>query len=489
MKKKMFRSIALAALLFVGADGIQAQTGYEVKPLNEELAAMANQVVDTQLSDPDEANKVFTKLIRKIRNSKEDLLSVGQLFLDKNVYPCADMCSKKLYEIAPDYIPGLMFSGEVCMYRKDYGMAGQKYEEVLALDSTYVPALKRNAFVYKNVNPHVAIEYLEKIRRVDPNNHVIERDLGDVYYNLDEFDKAVSSYKSYFGAVTNNDSTDIRAAENYLQSLYATQKFAEVGELVDKYAILDPNDMVFKRMRLFSAVENYELPKAKESLGYIVNKEYPDSFYLYLDYAYAGNLMKELEDIPSAISYFEKAVATDSTKISGIKELAGLYSSNKETEKGIQTYERFLKAKGEGNVDLTDLYGLARQYLAAAQQTDLTPEQKAAYVASGDAVCVKMLEKKPDAYQALLLRAAMHITDGTKPEDTPKQYYAEALKMMEGKEGVESAQLQALRYLAFYAVQKDQTQDARTYTDQILAIEPENQFAKQIDTYLKGLQQ
>ena len=166
MKKKMFRSIALAALLFVGADGIQAQTGYEVKPLNEELAAMANQVVDTQLSDPDEANKVFTKLIRKIRNSKEDLLSVGQFFLDKNVYPCADMCSKKLYEIAPDYIPGLMFSGEVCMYRKDYGMAGQKYEEVLALDSTYVPALKRNAFVYKNVNPHVAIEYLEKIRRV-----------------------------------------------------------------------------------------------------------------------------------------------------------------------------------------------------------------------------------------------------------------------------------------------------------------------------------
>lgn len=487
MKKNLFHSVVFAALLFAGAGHAQAQKGYEVPPISEEHAALAAQVVEQQLTDPDEANKVFTKLFRKVRNNKEALLSVGQYFLDNNVYPCANQCAKQLYTIAADYLPGLMFNGEVCMFRKDYGMAGQKFEEALALDSTYIPALRRNAFVYKNVNPHVAIEYLEKIRRIDANNHSIDRELGDVYYNLDEFDKAVGSYGSYFKNVQQNDSTDIRAAENYLQSLYATQKFMEVSDLVERFAPLDPKDMVFKRMRLFSAVENYEFAKAKEAMAYIANQEYPDSFYLYLDYTYAGNLMKELDDTQAAIAYFEKALQVDSTKLNGYKELASLYASNKETEKSIKTYEHYLRVKGEDKVDLTDLYGLGRLFLSAIQNQAITPEEKATLTSRGDAVCVQMLEKKPDAYQAMLLRAAMHITDGTKPEDTPKQYYAEALKMMEGKEGVESGKLQALRYLAFYAVQKDMLDDARTYTDQIIAIEPENAFAKQIDTYLKGM--
>ena len=51
---------------------------------------------------------------------------------------------------------------------------------------------------------------------------------------------------------------------------------------------------------------------------------------------------------------------------------------------------------------------------------------------------------------------------------------------------MDSGKLQALRYLAFYAVQKDELDDARNYTNQIIAIEPDNAFAKQIDSYLKS---
>ena len=57
---------------------------------------------------------------------------------------------------------------------------------------------------------------------------------------------------------------------------------------------------------------------------------------------------------------------------------------------------------------------------------------------------------------------------------------------MEGKEDINSAKLQALRYLAFYHVQKDELDLARKYTNDILAIDAENAFAKQIDAYLKS---
>lgn len=486
--KNLIQKMAFSALLLIGVGNAQAQKGYEVPALDPEYAAMADEVINMQLSDPDKANKQFTKLLRKIQKSKENLLSVGQYFLDKNVYPCANQCAKQLYTLDPTYIPGLMFNGEVCMLRKDYGAAGQKFDEVLTVDSTYVPALKRNAYVYKNINPHVAIEMLQRIKNVEPNNQDADKELGDIYYNLDEFKDAVSHYKAYFTAVTQNDSSDIRAAENYLQSLYATQSFIDLGQLVPRFAALDSKDMVFKRMKFFAAIENYELDEAQQAISYITNKEYPDSFYLYLDYTYAATLMSEMSDIPSAIGYYEKALKRDSTKVNGYKELANLYRRNKQMKEGIDTYEKYIAILGD-KVQLSDHFGLGQQYLAASQQTDITPEEKAAYVHAGDSIFLAILAEKPDSYQAVLMRAAINITDGSKPEDNVKALYDEALQMMEGKENTEAGKLQALRYLAFYAVQKDQLEDARKYCDQIMTIEPENAFAKQIDTYLKSMEQ
>ncbi len=487
MKKNWIKKVVLSALvLFGAATGATAQKSYTVPSLNPEYAAMADQVIEMQLSDPDEANKIFTKLLRKIRKSEDDLLSIGNYFLEKNVYPCANQCSKQLYEIAPTNLAGLMFSGEVCMMRKDYGAAGQKFEEALTQDPGYVPALKRSAFVYKNVNPYVAIEKLQKIKEVDPNDARTNRDLGDIYYNLNEFKNAVDSYKAYFDVVTKNDSSDIRPAENYMQSIYATQDFSTLSALIDRFAALDTKDMIFKRMKFFAAFENFEYAKAQEAMSYITNQEYPDSFYLYLDYSYASNMMNELDSLNDAIYYQEKAIERDSTKTNGLKQLATLYRRSKQFDKGINTYKKYIAALGE-KVQNSDLFGLGQQYLAASQQKDLTPEQKAEYVKGGDEVYLKILEKQPDAYQAVLMRAAINITDGTKPEDNVKALYEEALKMMEGKEGVDTAKLQALTYLAFYCVQKDLLDEARIYTDQILAINPEHPTAKNIDSYLKSM--
>lgn len=485
MKKSIFSTLALAALLFVGAPEAQAQKGYDVPEVSPELTALADEVIDLQLSDPDKANKQFTKLMRKIQKNKENLLGVGQYFLEKNVYPCANQCAKTLYTLDPTYIPGLMFNGEVCMLRKDYGSAGQKFDEVLSVDSTYVPALKRNAFVYKNVNPHVAIEMLQRIKNVEPDNHTADRDLGDIYYNLSEYTDAVKTYKAYFTTVTNNDSTDIRSAENYVQSLYATQDFETLGTSAVRFGELDSKDMVFKRMKFFADVENYDMASAKNSMAYIANQEYPDSFYLYLDYSYAGNFMDQAGDIPAAIGYYEKAVQTDSTKASGLKQLANLYRRNSQTDEGLTTYKKYLTALGD-KVQPRDRLMLVSQYAGAASQKGISEEVRAGYVSEGEKIVAEILAAQPDAYQAVLFQARLNITDGNKPEDKVKELYEKALQMMEGKENTNNAKIEAYRYIAFYCVQKDLLDDARKYTNGILSIDAENSFAKQIDAYLKS---
>lgn len=493
MKKTFFRTVVLSAMLCIGAGNVSAQNGYEVPPMDPELQELANQVVELQISDPEKANKMFEKLKRKVRRDKEGMLSVGQFFLDKNNYPAANMISKELYELAPDYIPGLMFGGEVCMMRKDYGGAGQRFDEVLLQDSTNIAALKRNAFVYKNVNPHVAVEMLERIKRLEPSNFEADKELGDIAYNMSEYKKAVKAYDRYY-ANSPKDQLNIRSCENYLMSLYSIMDIAKVGKIVAEMEALAPKSMMFKRMKFFSAVDNarnsinYEtdMAKAGETMDYIVNKEFHDSLYLYLDYAYAADYKKEMGDIPAAVGFYELALKADSSKLQGYTELAKLYRRNKEFDKAIATYGKFIKMAGD-KAKLSDLLGYGQMYMYASQQDSLPEDQKRKYMADGDAVFQEVLAKEPDAYQAMLFRARINIFDGSQPEDKPTELYKEALKMMEGREGADAARFEACRYLAFRGIKLDLLDEARQYTDIMLQIRPNDSQTKTFDSYLKSM--
>ena len=133
MKQKLLYTFALAAMLLFGAGAAKAQNdkGYEAKPLSGENAAMAQQVMEQQLEQPEKAYAVFLKMFKTIKNDKDELIDVGDFFLNKRVFPLAKKCADQLYTIAPTYIPGLMFEGRVALLRHDYGNAGMRFDEVL----------------------------------------------------------------------------------------------------------------------------------------------------------------------------------------------------------------------------------------------------------------------------------------------------------------------------------------------------------------------
>ena len=61
-------------------------------------------------------------------------------------------------------------------------------------------AMERNGFVYKNVNPRAAIDYLSRIREADPTFTDADKEKGDIYYKLSDYAKAIESYNSYYAA-------------------------------------------------------------------------------------------------------------------------------------------------------------------------------------------------------------------------------------------------------------------------------------------------
>lgn len=497
MKKNFFRVAALSALLAMGMNAAQAQRSYDCPELNPEFKTMAENVINLNMEDPDKANKEFLKLSKKIKKSKEDLVAVGTFFLDNDNYPAASQCAKAVYDVDPTYIPGLMFAGEVMMKAQRWGDAGQKFDEVLAIDPNNVPALKRNAFVYKNVNPHVAIDALKKIQEIDPSFTDAEKELGDIYYKLDQYKEAITHYETYYKAAPKDDKLDINSCENFLQSLYSQANFARITEITAELLPLAPKDMVIRRMDFFAKVNKIgesidmdaAIKDAEAASAYLADPEYADSFYLSLDYEYAAALAKEKNDIPAAITAYEKALTRDANKASTYKDLASLYGRNKENDKAIATYKTYMEKLGD-KVSVTEYFGLGREYLKAVHATDdLAKKQE--YIKEGDIAFNKVLEVEPTYYKAVLQQAALHITDSTKPEEEPKALYEKALSMMPttGDEATEANPYrhQAASYLAFYFAQKEDFDTVRKYVNMMLQADPESAQGKNFDGLLKSM--
>lgn len=487
MNKKFFYS-AVFALFFAGAAQMNAQQ-IQVEPLKPEVQQMADQIIATQMENPDEANKVFTKMLRKIQKDKDQLASAAKFFLDNKVYPCAKQCSEKAYELDGQNVNVLMLNAEVAMMRKDYGTAGQRYDEIIAQNPDNIPALKRRAFIYKNINPAIAIQDLQKIKQVEPNNIEADKELGDISYAEGNYADAVKFYKTYYaGTPKTKEALDLRSAENYIQSLYSQTDYETALSIINEVQPLDPEDLVFHRMKFFSSFEKYnldptddKLPALAETANYISSNKY-DSLYIYLDYLYMANLLDQQQQFADAAKYMRLGVEKDPSKLAGLKTLSDLLVKNKETDEGLKVYGEYLDKLGDAAKN-ADYFRLARMYGAAAKESE--GAKRADYLAKADAALDKVEALNAGNYTITYQRARIHNLEA-KPSADVKALYEEMIRRSEGDEGAADARVEAFNYLMVYGIQTEDLASARTACDQLLKLDPEHEMGKKADTYLKA---
>ena len=451
MKKNLILSLLFAAACsFAGFNSAQAQTvkGADVPAMQADVQTMADEVMANQLNDPDEANKTFAKLVKKIKNDKEQLVAVGNFFLEKKIYPCANQCAKQAYTIDPQYVPGLMLQAQVCMLRKDWGGAGQKFDEIL---------------------------------NIQPDNI---KELGDIAYTADEFKEASAAYKKYFDGTPNPTIDDVHTGENYVISLMNQSDFTTIKDIAEKLLKLAPSDLVLRRMLFYAQVETMDFEHAKESIAYLDDKQYPDSAFLYRDYIYAASFAADgLDDRAKAIEYYKKAFEKDSTKADGYRRMAVLLRSNKQAVEAIPYYKKYLELIGD-KADAAERFGLGNIYIAAQNQTT-DPAERQKYIDAGDKIFAEYMEEQPTKYQGPFYRAQLWILNSNQPEEKPREYYTKALELIGDNSDYVSQKQVALRYLAFYYMKKEEDATCLKYVEQLLKLDPKDKFALKLKSVLK----
>lgn len=500
--KKIFLSILVAAAAFLGTGNAQAQiaVNFTTDAMTPENAAMAQDVLKLQATDNDAANKAFGKLMGKIKKNKEQATAVGKFFLDNKIYPCAKQCANAAYTVDHTYVPGLMLGVGVNLLRNNYGEAGAKLDEIIANDPDNIEALRLSARVYKYVNPYAAKDILNQIIEKEPNNIDAQKQLGDIAYQLEEYRDAVDAYGKFFAKTPNPTINDLRSGENYLIALMNQGDFYTMKDLV---AVLEPlvdaNDIVIPRMKFIAQMETFDYTGAGEGIKYISEKQFNDTLYIDYDYIYASTYASDVvEDLAQAVEYQKARIALDAAKAPAYKEVANLYRRLKTPAEGLPYYEKYIEILGE-KADVAEKLGLGnyittvKDAVPGIPQEDgsvaINVEAKKALIQEADPLFEAYMNELPDKYMGPFLRAKLWIVDNQAAEDMPKKYYEKTLEVINGLSADEQEKAlnykkTSLTYLMVYYLKNNDDATCKTYVEQILAIDPADKLALQVQSVL-----
>lgn len=480
--KKAILSLFVGAFVFACTTTVKAQTVQvdmsEFDAITPENQVLVDQLVEVNLTDPDQANKVLGKLMSKAKKSKEQCCAIGKYFVEQGLpyYACAKQFAQQSYTLDGTYIPSLKLNAAVALMRKDYGTAGQKVDEILMQDENNIEAIRLSARIYKYVNPYMAMEQLAKILEMEPNNWNAYQELGDIYYEQDEHKKACENYAKYFDNTPVTEAS-IRCAEQYCYSLIAINSWETLAKVGKTFEEVAKDDIVFKRAHFYSDVETYQESSQKESIKYITEQMFGDSTYIYRDYAYAAEYAKNNDDLEGAIEYYKKGLAIDEKQLPAYQQIASLYRRLKKTDNALEYYNKYMELKGD-KVDLADERGLLQIYIAA-KNAGSTPEEKLAYAEKGDAIALRIIEEKPESYQGPFYRAQLWILDAQNAEEKPYEYYQKALELLGDNADYDSQIIQASTYCAFYCLKTNNDAKCIEFCDKILKYDAENRQALQ----------
>jgi tetratricopeptide (TPR) repeat protein len=230
---------------------------------------------------------------------------------------------------------------------ENYELAISDYLRSLELDLDQKTSKDRYllnglAMAYKQLgNLDSAIIYLEKEINISPKNSLAYRNLGDIYVELRQFDKAREIYNNLINVDSKNaQSYAVRAQffmtdiDDYLSSISDLSKAIELE--------IDNSDFYFKRAKVYFKIKDYRKALNDFEKSLELNPEITNSEYMYA----------EIANCYSGIGAFDKALDYYNMEID-LGENADAYSER------AMFYDLYLNDFEKANLDFEKAIELA----------------------------------------------------------------------------------------------------------------------------------
>ena len=465
--------------------------GVAANPLNS-LNAIGLTMLKIK-SDPAAAELEFTNILKLKQNKKnvDVYIAIANAYLFNDVIDKALIYQDKAKSIKPKYAPVYVVLGDIELAKKNVGEACRNYEQAIYFDDKCKEAFIKYARAYKNVNTPLAIEKLNALKVKEPSFLLVDKELADIYYSINNFGKAAELYNNYLQSGNSN----VQDLTQYAFTLFLGGQFEKSLEVTKLGLVKASRNPVFNRLAMYNNVDltaQYKIDK-KESESQNANAAAltaADNFFnntdnpkfTYLDYRYFGQALRDKKQIELAIPQFEKALQLDSTKTDLWKDISDMYSDINDYLKSIPAYNKYLKPISDDKRSPDMLMTLAKRYYGLGNDVKVIDASiKKDALQKADSIFGLVAQKEPTGYRGNYWRARTN--SSLDPETSlglAKPYYEQTATLVESKADVKfnPVLIECYSYLGYYyLVQKDNTQSLN-YWNKILVIDATNTTAK-----------
>lgn len=470
---KAIKYLFMGALMIGFSTQSMAQDGSQA-----DVNAVKN-IISSKPADLDKQMKPFYKANKK---NAENLIAFGRAFFEaKDTARAREYAHYALDAKKNKFSPAFVLLGDIEALADKGGEAAAQYNQAIYADPKNAEAYFKYANVYRKISPSEAIAKLEELRAQRPDV-AVDALAGRIYYNANDFDKALSYYdKADRTKMEDRDLSDYAMAAYFKQQ---NQKSLDIA----KYGLTrKPRHAAFNRLAFFNSTD---LKKYDDALMYadaLFNRS-DSAKFSYYDYTYYGNAYNGAKMSDKAIEMYQKALQMEDMdnkdKRAGvIKQLSDAYLEKEDFPNAIKHYQDYLSniEKPSAN-DLAGLASLHMQHgssLSANEQTEAYQRADAAYA--------DLANKYENAIEyATFMRARVNSQmDPDQSKGLALPYYqklADLIGPKAEKDNTDKARVnESYRYLiAYYLIQKDDKATAKQYAQKLIELDPESEIAKQV---------
>ncbi|MBN1199726.1 MAG: tetratricopeptide repeat protein [Bacteroidales bacterium] len=332
--------------------------------------------------------------------------------------------------------------GQLWMRAKQYQMALDQYEEGVKIDSTFAPAY---------------------------------RELGFLLSKAGRYAEAKKMFRKFLELSAGN----IPARLQFINTLMELQDYPEAITEINEVLSMDTTIIDLYRARAYALYENEEFENGLKAIKKFFKRS-PEDKIRATDYIYYGRLLSKNDMDSLAAPVLYHAWEMDTSKYELLSEVAMSYIKYKDYADAIRIYA-LKDSINEANV--LDVYNWAKayyniqDYANAAAKFERFCEAQPTYVPGFTWWARTLFNLDPESDEGLAKPVYEQILVITM-DDTVKQ---------------QKARLEAYYYLAYYYYHQyvldkkdlDLARESLKYNNSVLAIDPENEKAKQMVEALK----
>ena len=420
------------------------------------------------------------KKILKVKKNKKDLevyLNIGYAYLYNGMDEKAKVYQKKAKDLKAKNPAGVyVLMGDI-LAKDNLGDACINYEQAIMFDENNKEAYIKYARAYRVVNSKLAIEKLLVLKQKDPSFTLVDRELGDVYYISNDFEKAAKYYETYL----QSGNSDIQDLTKYSMTLFLNHDFQKSLEVANIGLQKAPKSPAFNRLAMYNNVDLKQNAEALKAADLFFNKsENPE--FTYLDYRYYGQALRDAKQVALATEQYKKALTYDATKVELWKDISDMYNENNDYASSINAYNNYLNSLADNKKTADVIIALGKLYYSLGNDSTAAPEVKKSSLLKADSIFTQIAAMEPANYRGDFWRARTN--SALDPETTlglAKPYYEKTAALIESKEDAaryNSVLTECYSYLGYYTLLQKDNATSIEYWNKILKINPNNATAK-----------